>query len=1094
MNLTNFQYDLLNQFKFLGQILAPFEDGGILNYLFEQITINSSISNSSIGNSIDNSSLLRNNITSINDNQSITLLKFIEINDTFTFFRTTLNHMLFDGIQNINVYNVLLMNQNDMNTTVIDSNKLFVTRKFIVLIIIEILLIFISFLLSMCYFIFLYPPNCIHGKSSWNYLKYLKITQVLRDIKYKNDMNHSNMIDIRSDSLSNKYIEDDEMSRYTTEWMLRNEANVSVNSSDIYINDPIYNRQSSKKSSTNSIISSTLTNHNEIQQPTQYQCNSLMMNSLQFHTQLKVYFIIKIIVYSLICINIFLSIICFYAMDSSYIHLQPKFIDNTTNQTVKTLRNLLMNEVVYKLPEYLQEIITQGQMYTNQTFRIIEKELDSQLLITTEKIIQSLLETYQLSPVIKSAESISYSINETVTASRIINVQQKTLQQDVNSYIGELRGYANILNKTLDSICEKLNENTIEKVTCRQLQLNNSILLINVDTKLFEFESSSIMVFLMNDLNISLNSITDQFNIIQNLLNIKKDEVIQSMKSTFNLDYYLNIFTSIWILLQQNIVDKLNSYLTINKQQEIDNYLQLISYIVSIIGYVIITFILILITLLLIYCILYIVDIYNRNLFTKQNDIKYDSSKLFTLQIQGEFHKKLFLLQLNRSIYLPHIINHKHIKYLIILSLIISIFCSIILSILYIILPLLLLFDTELCRYINTDSGILITDFIIDLYIQYQWSYSMLHNFTLLSNDLLNYINLLPPKHIYSTIRNKCQPMMYNNNNNDLNTTTTTAHTTNNTTTTNTTNNTTINTTNSNNNDDQTYRNYNLLKLLNYSQIINFDKILYSSIIQEKIKDAEISTINKIINMDLAKFIPSDLDSLTSIARKLSVYLDGKDYKPTIQEIIHFISIKSKLLNYLNEIKKFIQFNRNISNLIDIIDQINNSLIMYDKITNSINPLINLFEKLEINKNLTQRLDQILNGLNNFKNISSNPQRLNESIQFIFNSSIQFLLNQLSKLLNNQFEQLFNNIIPCNNINKILMIILNIFCNRTNNIILCLGSFILIISISYFLLIITLFIFMIYSIKHIDLLIYTKWENITLYDSVKLCYKFVKSN
>ncbi|RTG82896.1 uncharacterized protein DC041_0005007 [Schistosoma bovis] len=840
MNLTHFQYDLLNQFKSLGQLLAPFEDGGILNYLFEQITINSSNSSSSI-----DSSLLHNDMTSIYDNQSITLLKLIEINDTFTFLSNTINSMLFHSIQNINVYNVLLMNPNEFNTTFINSQKPFVTRKFIVLIIIEILLIFICFLLSMCYFIFLYPPNCIQRKSSLNYIKYLKITQVLRDPKYKNDMNNSNITDMTSDSLSNKYIQNNEMSRYTTEWMLRNEENISINSSDIYIN-----------------------------------------------------------------------------------------------------------------------------------------------------IIQSLLETYQLSPVIESAESISYSINETVTASQIINVHQKTLQQDMNSYIGELRGYANILNKTLDSICGKLNENTLEKVTCKQLQFNNSILLINVDTKLFEFESSSILVFLMNDLNISLNSITDQFNRIKNLLNLKKDEVIQSMKSTFNLNDYFNLFTSIWILLQQNIVDKLNSYLTINKQQEIDHYLKLISYVISIIGYVIITLILMLITFFLIYCILYTVDIYNRNLFTKQNGIKYDPSQLFTLQIQGEFHKKLFLLQLNRSIYLPHIINYKHIQYLTITALIISLLFSFILFLLYMILPLLILFDTELCRYLNTDSGILITDFILDLYLQYQWS-----NFTLLSNDdLINYINLFPPKHVYSTIRNQCQPIMYNNH--DLNTTTTTNTTDN---TTNNTTNTTTTTTNSNNN--HTYRNYNLLKLLNYSQIINFDKLLYSSIIQEKIKDAEISSVNKIINMDLAKFIPSDLDSLTSIARKLSVYLDGKDYK-----------------------------------------------------------------------------------------ISSDPQRLTESIRLIFHSSIQSLLNHTSTLLNNQFEQLFANIIPCNNINKILMIILNLFCNRTNSNILSLGCFILIISISYFLLIITLFIFIIYSRKHIDLLIYTKWENIPLYNSVKLCYKLLKYN
>ncbi|VDO71084.1 unnamed protein product [Schistosoma margrebowiei] len=221
---------------------------------------------------------------------------------------------------------------------------------------------------------------------------------------------------------------------------------------------------------------------------------------------------------------------------------------------------------------------------------------------------------------------------------------------------------------------------------------------------------------------------------------------------------------------------------------------------------------------------------------SKPQSFFYNPSQLFTLQIQGEFHKKLFLLQLNRSIYLPHIINYKYIQYLILIAFIISLLFSMILFILYIILPLFILFDTELCRYVNTDSGILITDFIIDLYIQYQWS-----NFTLLlNNNILNYINLSPPKHIYSTIRNKCQPIMYNNY--DLNITTTTTDTTDNTT------NNTTNTINSNNNNNHTYSNYNLLKLLNYSQIINFDKLLYSTIIQEKIKDAEMYVIKFSLN------------------------------------------------------------------------------------------------------------------------------------------------------------------------------------------------------------------------------------------------------
>ncbi|CAH8467662.1 unnamed protein product [Schistosoma turkestanicum] len=540
------------------------------------------------------------------------------------------------------------------------------------------------------------------------------------------------------------------------------------------------------------------------------------------------------------------------------------------------------------------------------------------------------------------------------------------------------------------------------------------------------------------------------------------------MKSTFNLNDYLNTFTSVWKLLQENLVNKLNEFLTAEKQQQIDESLKIISYAISIIGYIMITIIMILITLVLVYCIVYTVDAYDRKLFMHQTNLKYNSYKLFTLQIQGKFHEKLFALKLNRSLYLPHhiLLLHKtQLKYITISVTLISILLSFILSTLCILLPLIILIDTEVCRYLTSDSGVRLTDFTIDLFIQYQWSNGIFtRNSSIISQDLWNYINLPAPRYVYSTIRDQCQRTMFNNvedsNHSMMN---------------------------------KTHRNYNLLKLLNYHQIIDFNKILNSSEIQQKIKDAETSSVNEIINMNLASFIPSDLDSLTLIARKLSIYLDGKNYTPTIQEINHFKSFKVQLLNYINELITFTQFTRNnFTNFIDIIEQLNNSLIIYDQLIVKLNPLIDSFKKFESNKNLTQRLDQILNGLNQFKNISSDPKKLEQPIRPIFDSSIKSLLNQTNQLLNIEFEQLFANILPCDNLNKILLAVLNLFCNRKQSIILCLGSFILIICITYFLLIVTLIIFILYSRQHIQLSMLTRWENIPLYDSVKLCYALLE--
>ncbi|VDQ17197.1 unnamed protein product [Trichobilharzia regenti] len=179
-----------------------------------------------------------------------------------------------------------------------------------------------------------------------------------------------------------------------------------------------------------------------------------------------------------------------------------------------------------------------------------------------------------------------------------------------------------------------------------------------------------------------------------------------------------------------------------------------------------------------------------------------DQRKVYTLQIYGgDGTKSLLLLELNRTVYLPHINNPVHIKCITItctvLSLCITVF---ILSALFVILPLLIITDTEVCRYANTDSGVVITDLVLDLYLQYEWINSLFTNRTL-SNQVLNLLNFPAPKRVYSTLRNKCKPSILNG--------------------------------------SQASQRYGLLKLLNYGDIINFEKVLYSPELQQKINETE---------------------------------------------------------------------------------------------------------------------------------------------------------------------------------------------------------------------------------------------------------------
>ncbi|CAH8577864.1 unnamed protein product [Heterobilharzia americana] len=794
MSLSNFQLNLIHQFKQIGQTVAPFEDGGILNYLFEPIVKNSNLST----NSTDN-------------NSSITLLKLVEINDTYSFVISMIGHMLFDSLQNMNVYNVVSINRNEYNSSLTNRTSKNMTRKFTTIIIVECLFFLLSIILSMSHFVLIYCPFSFGQKTPLIYSKDFKSSKILKSSNVNTLSNGDKTLVY---DVGNSFVNEqlpNSLSPGTVEWVQQSNARrLSINSSDIYINEAADKLKQFDQPPKDSMDSSTMTisNFSGANQVPRNQIVLPIISPSQYNARKKMYITVKFIIYTLICTLIFLCVICFYAMEATFIYFTPETTENSTDMLHKTFKNALLHELFYKLPIYLQEIITQGQEETEKTFRVVEKEIEKQLLITADNITESLLKSYNLLPVIVTADSIAQSLNETALASQIINSQQIVLQQEFNSYIGELKGYSNILNKSLNFVCEQIQQNTTESVKCKELQIQSSVLLLDVNTQRFELESSGIIVFLMRDLNINLNTITDQLSIAKSRLNEKKSGVIQKMKSTFSLEEYNKQFTSIWKTLQNNTVDKVKSFLTTEKQQEIDNSVNLTCYIISIIGYILITFVLSSITFLITYCILYTVDAYERYLFSFQIDPELDDSKLFILPIQRCHNGDVFILRLNRTVYLPYIVSNIHLKCITISCAVISTcITSFVLSTLFIALPLISIADTELCRYVSTDSGIVFTDLVLDVYIQYEWTNLILNN-SKLSDESTNFINLPAPKHVFSTLLNKCQSSMSNNS-----------------------------------------QNYGLLKQLNYSGIICFEKILYSPKLQKIIKDAENLPFKKSLNL-----------------------------------------------------------------------------------------------------------------------------------------------------------------------------------------------------------------------------------------------------
>nr|CAH8860574.1 unnamed protein product [Trichobilharzia regenti] len=396
MSLSTFQINLLHQFKQIGQIVAPFEDGGILNYLFEPIQVNSTLVN----------------ISSVNS--SVTLLKFIEINNTYTFINSMISRMLFDSVQNINVYNVIsTTNQNPSNAQLLNTTSGNMTRRFLAVIIIECLLFLIAFIISLLYFVIIFCcPSCMSNLEMPS--KYFEISQILKQDSSSSFSNNNNNANNNVNSiyavkgpLPNGDIENFTQKAYqqelrTLEWLQRSDTRrISTNSSDIYINDPGDRfKQINKPSSfMDSMDSSTIIFDDlsgGIPKARENQSALPIIQPFQYKRHRNAYLILKITIYAFIFLLICLCTICLYTMDYTYAQFNPKLLDNSTNQTLITFRNSLMNEVVRRLPDYLEEIIIQGQTETERIFQTVEKEIDKQLMSTVGTIMTSLLDAYKL--------------------------------------------------------------------------------------------------------------------------------------------------------------------------------------------------------------------------------------------------------------------------------------------------------------------------------------------------------------------------------------------------------------------------------------------------------------------------------------------------------------------------------------------------------------------------------------------------------------------------------------------------------------------------------------------------------------------------
>ncbi|KAF8569365.1 hypothetical protein P879_00716 [Paragonimus westermani] len=761
--------------------------------------------------------------------------------------------------------------------------------------------------------------------------------------------------------------------------------------------------------------------------------------------------------------------LAFYTMDSLFQMSNPSATG--TQVTIQAAVMTLMQDMV----TFMQDTIRQGEREMNRTVGILQNvtkvrlcttvrrvcfSLQTELNNTAFRVVNRLLKSYNIQDVFDLGDQLSLHVQEINRATGYIRSNHTQTLQGLSNYAGELDAFRGVLLRSMRRLCDEL-AGTPKASDCSSQLTTARTLEFSFDSTKVNVNPSIILQVIIEKLNIDLPTMLNVFADARRHLLRMLESISENLQTEFRLSQFLSPLTAIWRHLENTSVVPFRS--SVNRAQPtVNTYMNLITNLLSVTGYVVLVFYLALVVMQVTYLSLIAEDTKDRELYsdsTKRNKFVIFHSFVVCLihqallPIDGTEHLRVSRILNTNPIYGDRIARTEFTRANLrlrcpsVLLGIISLMCCFSLLVCLIIIPAVTLVNVDICRNFETPLDLNLTDRAIELFLQHEWP-RLLSNETL-SPSLLELIKIQPPRNLISVIATKCNPNISGNSS------------------------------------------FGLLGRLGYQNVLNFQSVLQGAEMQKILKKVESKLVAELLKVDFSQLIPNDLDSLTGQARNISTVFDNVDYRLSINELSKQFLPVVNLSHFIQPMRMFVTTVPNSTNsraVLSVLQLIEQSIPTYDAVVKAARDLAGQFQTLRANQVLTTKLNATLVKLAEARVILTDRQKLEAPIGPAFQESSKVFLQASDVYLEREFGQLVRVIIPCGKLYELFHLTMQMTCvdrSLMNRI----GANCFFQLICTFLLILDLFVFVRLASRYSVQCVHMSCQHASLVDCVRVTFR-----
>ncbi|VDD79806.1 unnamed protein product [Mesocestoides corti] len=301
------------------------------------------------------------------------------------------------------------------------------------------------------------------------------------------------------------------------------------------------------------------------------------------------------------------------------------------------------------------------------------------------------------------------------------------------------------------------------------------------------------------------------------------------------------------------------------------------------------------------------------------------------------------------------------------------------------------------CVYLTETKGVAQSDYVLNSYIANEvWPGVLGQIEAILNSPTLDFLSLPAPRNVINATTVSCQPL-------------------------------------------QRASQGGLISAVGWTSFIDVSKLLNSQEIDSKIKEGEKVMKDEVTKLNLASYIPKDLDKLAGTTKNLTQYFDKVDYTDSINELSHDRLPTTELTRYADDLIAFVEGLRLLGlNENPILKRsaelIYSSLKTSQVVEEEAMKLRDAFVAVQMRRNLTNGIDYLLESVETVRVIVSNQTALLEPISGVYSKLVVQFKSDLSLSLSPVIQTFTQDLLPCADLYRAVDALLVMTCKQNGEI------------------------------------------------------------